>query len=172
MVAGYPGSVLQMGRATIPTKGHRRRRERTHRTGSLPAGVPREIVIMDNGIQFKSRPLAALLTAFDIRHKPSPPYAPHCNLVERANHTIKTMISQFVDRNHRKWDEHLTTLQFAFNTAIQESTGYMPAYLNYGRELRLPLTRARRVSVPSPEIHQLKVKEAFELVRKNLTRAF
>ncbi|KAL6417431.1 hypothetical protein ACFW04_012743 [Cataglyphis niger] len=76
-----------------------------------------DIVITDNGIQFKSAPLAARLKACHIEHRTAPVRAPHCNPVERTNRTIKTMIAQYVDRDHREWDEALHALQFAYNTA-------------------------------------------------------
>jgi len=45
------------------------------------------------------------------------------------------MIFQFIEKNHRRWDEYYLPLQFAYNTARHEATGYIPAYLNYGRKL-------------------------------------
>jgi len=75
-------------------------------------------LISDNGTQFTSQRFRKLLTSFGIQHRTSPVYAPHCNPVERANRTIKTMIAQFVGKRHRDWDAHLPALQFAFNTGI------------------------------------------------------
>jgi len=49
------------------------------------------------------------------------------------------MIAHYVDRNHRQWDRYLNALQYAYNIAQHEATGYTPAYLNHGRELCSPL---------------------------------
>ncbi|RLU16082.1 hypothetical protein DMN91_011900 [Ooceraea biroi] len=73
-----------------------------------------------------------------IHHQRTPPYAPQCNPVERANRTLKTMIAQFVGANHRAWHRQLPELVFAANTAVHEGTGYTPASLTYGRELPTP----------------------------------
>lgn len=97
-------------------------------------GYPR-VVTTDNGRQFSSRSFQGFLRDAGITHRPSPVYKPQCNSVERANRTVKTMICQYVGKKHRAWEEHLPALQFAFNAAQQTSTGFSPAYLNFGREL-------------------------------------
>jgi len=84
-------------------------------------------IISDNGTQLRSS--AELLKALRIEHRTTPVRAPHCNSVERTNRTLKTMI------HHRRWDEHLLPLQYAYNTARHETTGYTPAYLNCSRKL-------------------------------------
>lgn len=84
----------------------------------------------------------------------TPTYAPHCNPVEKTNRTIKTMISQFVEKDQRMWDEKLATLQFAFNTAVHDATGYTPAYLNLGRELISPINDPNE-SASAPNIRKL-----------------
>lgn len=40
--------------------------------------------------------------------------------------------------NHRDWDVGLSQYAMALRTALHESTGFSPAYLNLGRELRTP----------------------------------
>jgi len=113
-------------------------------------GCPREI-ISDNGRQFIAHQTRQLLRNFGIRHRTAPAYAPQCNPVERTNKTVKTMIAQYVGRNHRHWDQRIATLQFAYNTARHEATGYTPAFLNHGRELNGP-TPTNAVT-PRPSRH-------------------
>lgn len=138
----------------------------------LKHGRP-ESVLTDNGTQLRSRQLEERLAESGIRHVTTPTYAPHCNPVERTNRTIKTMISQYVDRDHRTWDEHLPELQFAYNTAVHDATGYTPAYLNHGRELTAPTDPERRETTPAtPEGLRQRLQEAYELVRINLAQAF
>ncbi|XP_046685887.1 uncharacterized protein LOC124371581 [Homalodisca vitripennis] len=45
------------------------------------------------------------------------------------------MLRSYVGTNHRNWDGHVAQLGFALRTATHESTGFSPAYLNFGREL-------------------------------------
>ncbi|KAL6419674.1 hypothetical protein ACFW04_011286 [Cataglyphis niger] len=132
-----------------------------------------DIVITDNGTQFKSAPLAARLKACQIEHRTAPVRAPHCNPVERTNRTIKTMIAQYVDRDHREWDEALNALQFAYNTAVHDATGYTPAFVNHGRELVPPTSAVpRNPAAPTPDVVQQRLQEAEEVVRINLARSF
>ena len=44
------------------------------------------------------------------------------------------MLSMYVDEYHRNWDIMLPYVMFAYNTARQESAGFSPFYLLYGRE--------------------------------------
>ncbi|KAL6420489.1 hypothetical protein ACFW04_014470 [Cataglyphis niger] len=82
------------------------------------------------------------------------------------------MISEFVEKNHRDWDEHLPALQFAYNTAVHDATGYTPAYLNHGRELTPPHhVPSTTTSIP-PNITRRRLDEAYEIVRIQLARAF
>ena len=48
------------------------------------------------------------------------------------------MLSMYVDECHEDWDEYLGFVTFAYNTGRQESTGYSPLTLVYGREPVLP----------------------------------
>ncbi|XP_044765594.1 uncharacterized protein LOC123321871 isoform X1 [Coccinella septempunctata] len=108
--------------------------------------------------------------------------------VERANRTLKTMIAQFCGKNQRTWDEHLKELTFAINSARQESTGYTPAFLNFGREMRSPNAKyvaemANRDekdhtepdTEPQVALHANKLNrftETYEFVRTRLAQAF
>lgn len=136
-------------------------------------GCP-DVLITDNGTQLKAAQLENLLAAVGIRHQVTPVYTPQCNPVERTNRSIKTMIAQFVHRNHRRWDEHLAALQFAYNTTKHEATGFSPAYLNHGRELAgpHPAERGRLPTADAPYQVQKKLEEAQELLRISLARSF
>lgn len=83
------------------------------------------------------------------------------------------MISQYVDKDHRTWDEHLPELQFAYNTAVHDATGYTPAYLNHGRELISPTEpEEKERTTEDPEGLRRKLQDAYTLVRINLAKAF
>ncbi|KAI9558361.1 pol polyprotein [Daphnia sinensis] len=73
-------------------------------------------------------------------HKTTSSYHPQANgAVERMNHTLAAMLSMYVSTDQRDWDETLQYVCFAYNTARQESTGYSPFFLLYGREPKLPI---------------------------------
>ncbi|XP_018403330.1 PREDICTED: uncharacterized protein K02A2.6-like [Cyphomyrmex costatus] len=139
----------------------------------LRHGCP-EIVISDNGTQFRSAQLERFLTSHAIRHTYTPAHTPQCNPVERTNRSIKTMIAQYVDRNHRNWDERIPEFRFAYNSAHHDATGYTPAYVNLGRELLSPANAAnsRQGPAPPPDVTRRHLEEAYELVKINLAQAF
>lgn len=95
-------------------------------------GFP-EIFISDNGSQFTSRRFKEYLTENGIKHQLIPPYKPQCNSTERVNRVIKTMIARYITKNdHKTWDQNLAELQLALNTCEHESTGFTPAFANFG----------------------------------------
>jgi len=130
-------------------------------------------ILSDNGTQLRSLHLEERSAAFQIKHLTAPVYAPHCNPVERTNRTIKTMVGQYVENDHRSWDEHLPALQFAFNTAVHDATDYTPAFLNHGRELTPPISPDTPIRpAVEPDAVKRKLAEAYKLVRITLARAF
>lgn len=98
-------------------------------------GVP-STVVLDNGKQFVSVTMRNMLSKYKIPNLHyTPKYSPHVNTVERYNKTIMTAVSTFIGQDHRAWDLMISQIQFALNSAVNEVTGYTPAFLVYGREL-------------------------------------
>jgi len=132
-----------------------------------------DTVLSDNGTQLRSKQLEERLRAWNVRHVTTPAYSPQCNPVERTNCTIKTMITQYVEKDHRAWDENIPAFQFAYNTALHDATGYTPAYLNHGRELPGPGNIDQLTAEhDAPDNLREKLTEAYELVRVQLAQAF
>ncbi|XP_011861253.1 PREDICTED: uncharacterized protein LOC105558274 [Vollenhovia emeryi] len=140
----------------------------------LRHGCPQKL-ITDNGRQFISTDVKTVLEKYKITHRLTPPYAPQCNPVERANKVIKTMISQTIEKSQKKWDRFIPELAYAYNTAHCESTGYTPAYLNYGRELRPSGSigqKTENMEQEDPETRIKQMHEALELARVKLAQSF
>ncbi|CAF3890285.1 unnamed protein product, partial [Didymodactylos carnosus] len=74
-----------------------------------------------------------------IRHRTTALYHPQSNLSERVNRTLKPMLAIFAEHDKEPWGIRLPQLALAIRSAINESTGHRPAFLMYGRELKLPL---------------------------------
>ena len=102
-------------------------------------GVPEEI-LTDQGTNFMSTLLQEVYRLLHVKRIRTTPYHPQTDgLVERFNGTIKSMLRKFVSRNQKDWDEYLPYLLFAYREVPQESTGFSPFELLYGRRVRGPL---------------------------------
>lgn len=97
-------------------------------------GVP-EFLLSDNGVQFKSKEFTKLLSDYKVKHRTTPLYHPEPNFVERANRTIKTMISSYVQDNQKHWDSNLAKLTCAYRTAKNEVIQNTPYSVNFGCEM-------------------------------------
>ena len=101
-------------------------------------GVPQSIV-SDNATVFKSRLFYNTMFSWGIKHITISPYYPQASQVERFNRNLKAALTIYHHSQHTRWDENLTTLGLAFNSAWHESTGTSPALLFLGREINHPL---------------------------------
>lgn len=100
----------------------------------LRHGAPR-VLISDRGKSFLSRTVEAILQASKVNHRLTSPYHPQTNgLTERFNHTLADMLSMYISETHSNWDTVLPFITFAYNTAVQSTTGFSPFYLLHGRE--------------------------------------
>ena len=98
----------------------------------------------NNGTEFNNKALDNFLKERGVTHTTIPPYHAQANPVEPVNHMMKTMIISYLENNHRDWDLYVPELTYAYNTAVQESTGWNPAFLNFGRQLAPPFSLLRR----------------------------
>ena len=104
----------------------------------LRHGAPKQL-ISDRGTTFISSAAEAVNKAIGTVHKTTSAFHPQANsTVERLNHTLATMLAMYVDDDHRDWDIILPYIGFAYNTSRQESMGFSPFYLLYGREAQVP----------------------------------
>ncbi|KAL7286689.1 hypothetical protein TKK_0019073 [Trichogramma kaykai] len=130
-------------------------------------------ITSDNGRNFVGKEMTTLLEKYGISHRKTPPYSPQCNPVERANRVIKTMIAQYTGDNHKKWDKYIPEIAFAFNSARNESTGFSPAYLNFGRELSPPGSKWRKPGIKNTEGDRIKnLQDAIGLAQINKAMSF
>lgn len=61
-------------------------------------------------------------------------------LLERLNHTIKTSLASYVETDLIMREEKLPFVTFAYNTAVQASTGKSPIEVLFGRKPVIPTT--------------------------------
>ena len=144
-------------------------------------GVPEEI-LTDQGTNFTSRLMQEVYRLLHIKPIRTTPYHPQTDgLVERFNHTLKSMLRKTATKEGKDWDELLPYLLFAYREVPQASTGFSPFELVYGRPVRGPLDILKESwesSPRSPESvvsHVLSMQERLtklqELVRTNLEQS-
>ncbi|UYV71083.1 K02A2.6-like, partial [Cordylochernes scorpioides] len=103
----------------------------------LRHGAPKT-VISDRGSCFLSKLFKEVLKICNTLHKKTTSYHPQTNgQTERMNRTLADMMAMYIDERHQNWDEILPFVTFAYNSSIQDTTGYSPYFLIHGRE---PLT--------------------------------
>ena len=101
---------------------------------------PPEQIHSDQGQQFESKLFKEVCRILQIKKCRTSPYHPQCDgLIERYNRTLLDMLATTSKGNPNDWEKFVRQVCFAYNTSIQASTGYMPYYLIYGHEVRLPI---------------------------------
>ncbi|XP_040209167.1 uncharacterized protein LOC120940401 [Rana temporaria] len=145
-------------------------------------GFPAEL-ISDQGPQFMSDLMQALCLKIQMTHIVASAYHPQTNgLCERFNGTLKQMLCTFVHSQGKDWERYLPHLLFAYREVPQESTGFSPFELLYGRRVRGPLDLIRETwegKIADPEVsvvdYVLKFRDKMEtlvgIVRENMTKA-
>jgi hypothetical protein len=86
---------------------------------------------------------------------------------ERANRTVEEMLRSYVNEQQSDWDQHLTAVEFAYNSSIQASTGYSPFYLMHGHH---PITVADLIN-PSEETNNQSAAEMLEQMEADMKKA-
>ncbi|KAL6459687.1 hypothetical protein MHYP_G00314460 [Metynnis hypsauchen] len=105
-------------------------------------GVPEELH-SDQGRNFESEVMAEVCRILGIHKTRTTPLHPQSDgLVERFNRTQAAQLAMVVGKNQHDWDRHLPVVLLAYRSAVQETTGFTPALLMFGRELRTPVTLA------------------------------
>ena len=133
-------------------------------------GVPQSIV-SDNAAVFKSRSFYNLCFSWGIRHITTSPYYPQASQVERFNRNLKVALVIYHNSQHTHWDEHLSSLALAFNSAWHESTAVTPASLFLGRELNHPLGLKWKLSELELDKDARSMEEFWETALNNLRKA-
>ncbi|KAK3711512.1 hypothetical protein QZH41_016430, partial [Actinostola sp. cb2023] len=100
----------------------------------------KEEVLSDRGSQFISDCMKEVARLLNINQLTTTPYHPMCNgLVEKFNGTLKTMLRRLSSEQPRQWHKYVDALLFAYREVPQESTGFSPFELLYGRTVRGPM---------------------------------
>ena len=106
-------------------------------------GIPKQM-LTDQGTQFTGGLMKQVRELLGIRGIRTTAYHPQTNgVVERFNGTLKSMLRRLVREKPRAWDTFVAPALFAFREVPQESTGYSPFELMFGRRVRGPMAVLR-----------------------------
>jgi len=103
-------------------------------------GCP-QTLLSDRGQNFLSKIVLEVCRIMRTQKLNTSSYHPQCNAIqERFNAVILDTISHYVNEFHNDWDNYITAIQFAYRTTPAEnSVGFSPFFLLYGRQARLPI---------------------------------
>ena len=101
-------------------------------------GAP-ERILTDQGKAFTSEVVGQLCSQFGISQSKTMAYHPKVNgQVERAHQTLGRMIGRLEDEFKGQWPRHLLKLTHAYNSMWSAVTGYLPHFLMFRWQSRLP----------------------------------
>ena len=125
-------------------------------------GVPEEI-LSDLGTQFVSECMKEVTRLLSIKQLTTTPYHPMCNgLTEKFNGTMKSMLKRLCSEQPRQWHRYINPLLFAYREVPQESTGFSPLELLYGRAVRGPMLILKELW--TKEVEEPEVKNSYQYV--------
>ena len=91
-------------------------------------------MLTDFGSQFTAEVMKEVSRLLSLQQLTTTPYHPMCNgLVERFHATMKQMLRRMCAERPKDWDKYLPALLFAIREVPQESLGFSPFELLYGR---------------------------------------
>ncbi|GFV39369.1 retrovirus-related Pol polyprotein from transposon 412 [Trichonephila clavipes] len=102
-------------------------------------GFPKEIQT-DQGTSFTSILTSVFFENFGINVVRSSVYHPQSNPVERFHRTLKRILRVICIESSPEWEKQLPAALFALRTITHESSGFTPAELVHGKNLRTPIT--------------------------------
>ncbi|KAK7110753.1 uncharacterized protein [Littorina saxatilis] len=146
-------------------------------------GIPSEI-LTDNGSQFTGTLMQEVTELLRIKRKTSAVFHPAGNgLCERMNGTLKNMLKKMCIEQPKAWDTFISALLFAYRETPQESLGFSPFELLFGRTVRGPMQLLRQIWTDESVSDEVKttaeyvvnlrerIEETCLLARENLKKA-
>lgn len=104
-------------------------------------GFP-ERLLSDQGPDFESHTIRELCELAGIKKVHTTPYHPRGNPVERFNRTLLQMLGTLNQPEKLHWKDFVKPLVHVYNCTKNETTGFSPYELMFGRQPRLPIDLA------------------------------
>lgn len=103
-----------------------------------PYGFPSRLH-SDQGRDFESHTIKELCSIIGAEKVRTTPYHPQGNPVERFNRTLLSMLGTLEDKDKHHWRDYVKPLVHAYNCTRNDTTGYSPYELLFGRQPTLPI---------------------------------
>lgn len=96
-----------------------------------------EIILSDNGVQYKSKQYAELIAEKGIHAWYTALYFAQGNPTECVNKTIGNAIRAYIrdDADHKNWDKNIQEIANAINQSCHSSTQETPSYVVFGQHM-------------------------------------
>lgn len=135
-------------------------------------GVP-EVIVSDNGSQFKANDLNAFFTKYGITHTYTAYYSPQSNASERVNRSLIAGIRAYLKNDHRLWDEQLSAISCALRNSHHQAINISPYHALFGFDMITHgssyelLRKLQLLEEPTAKISR---DDHLQLIRHNLKR--
>lgn len=99
-----------------------------------------KMIVSDNGTAFTSNLYKEITDLLRITRNLITPYHPQSNAVERFHRTLGHYMRSYTELEPEHWNRYLPYATFAFNNAVNSTTGYSPHALVFGFDIELPIS--------------------------------
>ena len=125
-------------------------------------GIPDEILTNCRS-QFTSEIMKEVARLLSLQQLTTSAFHAQCNgLVERSHATLKQMLQRMCAERPKDWDRYFPALLFAVRVVPQESLGFSPFELLYGRNVRGPMAILRELR--TDEVEDEEVRSTYDYV--------
>lgn len=97
-------------------------------------GVP-EVILSDNGAQFRSQKYNALLQKYQVQHTYTAVYAPQANAAERVNRSVLAAIKSYISSDQSNWDEQLSFIACSLRSSLHSAINSSPYRVVFGQQM-------------------------------------
>jgi len=135
-------------------------------------GCP-DTFVMDRDPRWKSSFWAHWCELLDIKVNMSTSYHPQTDgQTERTNRILEEVLRHYIDPSHTTWESLLPWVEFAINSAVQESIKTTPFMLNYGWQPTSPFELGLRdMHVHAGQPYLPEATQAVEAAKLRITEA-
>jgi transposase InsO family protein len=131
-----------------------------------------EVLVSDNAQCFTSREFRKFCFELGVKHVTTSPYYPQPSHAERFNRNLRSALIAYHSGAHTTWDQNLTWLQLAFNTAEHESTKATPFQVIFPFRAGSPLINQWKINELLPErFNSRTLKRKWTAVKQHLLKS-